>query len=215
MPAPAPMSVVPPTVLGDPSHPPHHTSDHQEIVTQPGAIPVDSKNTSFVETRTPAPATMGNIPPGTAATLPPGSTVGVPAGGGPTTVANIPATAGPGTTAPPPATVANVPSSGKPPAQVWDTNHPKPSKPPKASNLSNVPTAPAPTDPVLVHNIPSNGGAPAPVLMESDVPNVPPAGGGAMDPAGKTKTSGGGKGVHWSPHLPGKEVASTPAKTPK
>ena len=239
---PAPVSVIPPTALGDsgtmPGHQlsdhqhvtmgnaaplPHTHSIHEDLVQHPNIQPVDTSHHSVSEVRGPAltPGTaMPNVVAGPAGTMPP-----------PGTNAAIPVAPGTAAPAAAPATLANA-ATARPPASVWDTNHPA-HAPPPATTLGNMPTANGGGAPSVVAG---HGAAPAPAAMENiALEPLPPAGSGpipanistgapahgtpsaavvAPPPASSGKGGRKGLGVRWDSHLPGKDVVGVPGRTP-
>ncbi|WVQ95510.1 hypothetical protein IAU59_002607 [Kwoniella sp. CBS 9459] len=235
---PAPVSVVP-SASGAPVMPTvgpgAHTSDHQSVVQQPLANVPTVKSSHEAEVVAPGPIPIDSRNASTSHTVQPPNTVAdlsgvAPAGPGAPTI--VPASA-PGTAAPAPAALSNVPSA-KPPAAVWDTNHPKspqPSKapsvaanaptdggkgaagPPPATTAANVPTAPAGDAvplPVSMAEMPS--GAPSGGAVAGPPPSLPADAGAAPS---KNPSSKGKSGVHWDSMIPHKEVSGPPPRSPK
>lgn len=184
-----PTGFAPPSMAGD-APPGAHISDHQGVVDGPvvGAIPATQSMYEDV-------AHVPNVAPVDTAHQSVSHTV--PA-------ANVPSS-------------GKAPKPAKAPAQVWDTNHPRPNATTTAQNVPPATTL-AEADP----------GRPLPATPADNVPPVGDMGGLVdmlMDPVDQpvdatTKQSApaklkNGKGVHFNPHMPQRQVGNVPPRTPK
>ncbi|KAL7422817.1 hypothetical protein Q5752_002113 [Cryptotrichosporon argae] len=192
------VSARPPTVV------PFRHSEQEELLKQPGTIPVDTHHSSVSASRHPAayadpaaahdPTAPGSLADPAAApshvshpaTVVPAGSVADPAAG---TVVGDPAGATPA-----------APAKEK---ETWSTNRPKHPRDSALNDPSNAAGAPA-QDPVHVsHNVPTAQpeADPAAPVNEADAP-APPA------------KASSGKGVHWESRVPEKDVVQSQHNVP-